>query len=114
MRNEMRSVLRFTAPSGQAHAIQSVVVVTEDPRQAALLDLLLQGRPERVNTFLLGIEDEATRQEAGKVADALSTLGLALALEPPSAELRARVLSSLKARQKVHKVCSCSTCSTIT
>src|ERR1700679_451540 len=103
MRNEMRSVLRFTAPSGQPHAIQSVVVVSEDPRQAALLDLLLQGRPERVNTFLLGAEDAATRQEAGKAADTLSALALALAPEPPSSGLRARLLSSLQARQKVQR-----------
>src|ERR1700722_18560778 len=96
----MRRALRFYALRGQPHAIQSVVAVTEDPRQAALLDLILQGRPERVTTFLLAAEDADARKEAARVADALASLALALQEEPPSPELRARLLQSLADRQK--------------
>ena len=75
--------------------------VTEDPRQAALLELLLQGRPERVTALLLRGEESETKQEAAKVADALSALALALPTETPSAHLKARVLRSLADRPKV-------------
>jgi nicotinamidase/pyrazinamidase len=96
----MRRALRFYALRGQPHAIQSVVAVTEDPRQAALLDLILQGRPERVTTFLLAAEDDAARKEAARISDALATLALALPEEPPAPQLRARLLQTLTDRQK--------------
>ncbi len=72
--------------------------MTDDPRQAALLDVLLQGRPERVSTLLLRGEGSETRAEAARVADALSALALALPKEQPSHELRARILRSLERR----------------
>jgi nicotinamidase-related amidase len=83
--------------------------VTEDPPPSpsesaaatdGLLDLVLQGRPERVTTFLLEAESAETRREAAKVADALATLALALPEETPTPGLRGRILSTLAARPK--------------
>jgi nicotinamidase/pyrazinamidase len=74
--------------------------VTEDPRQAALLDLLLQGRPERATTLSLRNQDPETKAEAAKVADALGALALALPPEVPSDELRTRIMRSLELRPK--------------
>jgi nicotinamidase-related amidase len=74
--------------------------VTEDPRQAALLDLILQGRPERVTSFLLAREDDATRQEAARVADGLAALAVALPEEAPPPDLRARILGTLGGRPR--------------
>jgi nicotinamidase/pyrazinamidase len=77
--------------------------VTEDPRQAALLDLLLQGRPDRVTSFLLAAEPPEAREEAGKIADALTALAVALPPVPVDARseaLKARILSSLGGARK--------------
>lgn len=72
--------------------------MTEDPRQAALLELLLQGRPERVTTLLLRGEGSETRAEAARIADALGALAVALPPEAPSVGLRGRILESLQRR----------------
>jgi nicotinamidase-related amidase len=74
--------------------------VTEDPRQAALLDLLLRVRPERVVTLLLGNEGAETKAEAAKMVNALAVLAMALPAEDPSAQLRERILRSLEERPK--------------
>ena len=72
--------------------------MTEDPRQAALLDLLLQGRPERVATLFLRNEGTETKVEAARVADALGALAVALPPETPSARLKERILGTLEDR----------------
>ncbi len=74
--------------------------MTEDPRQAALLDLLLQGRPERVVALFLRNEDGETKSEAAKVADALGALAVALPPEAPPAGLRERILRTLREKPK--------------
>lgn len=83
--------------------------MTEDPRQSALLELLallIQARPEWVTTFLLGNEGPEVRAEAGKLADALAALALALPPAPlpknaaGTDPLKARILASLAGRQK--------------
>lgn len=74
--------------------------MTEDPRQAALLELLLQGRPERVTTLLLRGEGNETKAEAAKIADALGALAVALSPEAPPAGLKGRILESLASRPR--------------
>ena len=73
--------------------------MTEDPRQAALLDLLLQGRPDRVTSFLLASEAQETRAEAAKIADALAALAVGLPVPAEDAArsdaLKARILATL-------------------
>jgi nicotinamidase/pyrazinamidase len=80
--------------------------VTEDPQEAALLDLLqllMQGRPDRVTAFVLENVPAEGRDVAAKMADALATLavGLPVAVDPgPDAALRTRILASLATARK--------------
>jgi nicotinamidase/pyrazinamidase len=107
----MRSTLRFYQPPiltartyARPHAIESNAAVTEDPRHAALLDLLLQGRPDRVTAFLLAAEAPETRVEAAKIADAVAALAVALPAAPvdeaASAALKARIMASLSGARR--------------
>jgi nicotinamidase/pyrazinamidase len=74
--------------------------VTDDPHTSDLLELLLAGRPDRVTRMLLASEADGTKNEAAALANALGALGLSADPVPPSAALRARVLSSVEARAK--------------
>jgi nicotinamidase/pyrazinamidase len=77
--------------------------VTEDPRQAALLDVVLQGRPDRVTSFVLAAEAPETRAEAARVADAVATLAVALSPDDDAtanAALKARIMKSLAGARK--------------
>jgi len=80
--------------------------VTEDPRLAALLELALQGRPERVTSFLLANEPAESREEAATVADALASLAVALPAVSPtrtasgSDPLKSRIVASLASKPK--------------
>jgi nicotinamidase-related amidase len=85
--------------------------VTEDPRQAPdgpladIAELLLRGAPEQVTRALLEGQPARARAEAGKVADVLATLAVALPPEPPAVTpggvdmLRARVLAAVGLRR---------------
>jgi nicotinamidase-related amidase len=53
-----------------------------------------------VTTFLLDSEDASTRQEAGKVADALASLAVALPEAPQAPALRDRILHTLTHRAR--------------
>jgi len=68
--------------------------VTEDPRQAALADLLallVQGRPERITAFLLGSEAAEVKHEAPE----------ALPVDAAGADpLKARILATLASSTK--------------
>jgi nicotinamidase-related amidase len=90
------------------HGIESVVAVTEDPRQAALAEvmaLVLQGRPERITSLLLANAGPEAQEVAKVVADTVAALALALPPEalpsdPAEDPLRRRVLASLEAAEK--------------
>ena len=105
----MRRGVRFSPRSASPHGIESVAALTEDPRQAAIDDLLalvLQARPERITSFVLGTVGAELQGEAKKIADAVATLALALPPEPLPRDaaghdpLKARILASLAGASK--------------
>jgi nicotinamidase-related amidase len=69
--------------------------VPEESHLPDLVELLLQGRPDHVVSGLLAAAAPDAKLGAAMVQDTLAALALVEGPVPPSAELRARVLSSV-------------------
>jgi len=69
-----------------------------DLEAAELLGFVLAGRPERIEDGLLALAPPPVRIAVGQVREVVTTLGRCLAPEPPSLELRAKLLSTVTER----------------
>jgi nicotinamidase-related amidase len=69
-----------------------------DSGQADLLGFVLAGRPERIEDGLLALAPAPVRLQVGQIREVLTTLGRCVAPEPPSVELRAKLLSTMTQR----------------
>jgi nicotinamidase-related amidase len=75
-----------------------------DKKEEELADLLafsLAGRPERIEDgiYLLPASPPGLRDAVRETREALASLGLAMAPEAPSAELRSRIVKTLEGKQ---------------
>jgi nicotinamidase-related amidase len=70
----------------------------QDLEAADLLGFVLAGRPERLEDGLLALSPPPVRLAVGQIREVLTTVGRCVAPEPPSVELRAKLLSTIAQR----------------
>jgi nicotinamidase-related amidase len=72
--------------------------VTDDATLADLLELVLSGRPERLQDIAVARLPDDMRAAVGAVSDTVGLLGLAEHPSMPTPELRERILTTVRAR----------------